>query len=504
MFLEHYGFREQPFGVTPDPSYLYFSEMHREALASLFYGIETGCGFLSLIAPPGTGKTTLLIHLLERLRKSAKTVFLFQTQCDSREFFRYLLTDLGVDASTENMAHMHESLNSVLLSNARSGKRFVLVIDEAQNLKRSVLETVRLLSDFETPGSKLMQIVLCGQPQLADKLSHPDLTQLRQRISIVSRLQPFAKPEVPQYISHRLKVAGYEGMGLFNADALSEITAHSDGIPRIINNICFNALTLGYAKGLEQIDGSTVSEVLADLDMDVLRSPSATASMAVQDFLSSSVSRDPRREVAQQEPYYSARNARTGGDAAADPQAQIKSVPVPSADGVNFPGMVSRNEACDFAAVGSTLEDKGSPAAQDHTVNQNTVRTIPPDRMVRQVPNRVNMPVEQTRTVTPEALHSAGLIWSEMHKPAGKHHQPPAREWFVQRPGPEPVPSQQAAGPEPVVGNGHRPRTNGNDVVPGEFCGLRIDKIRETIRSQVPPDDPVESETSAARRQVIA
>ena len=503
MFLEHYGLREQPFGVTPDPSYLYFSEMHKEALASLFYGIETGCGFLSLIAPPGTGKTTLLLHLLERLRKSAKTVFLFQTQCDSREFFRYLLTDLGVDASTENMAHMHESLNSVLLSNARSGKRFVLVIDEAQNLKRSVLETVRLLSDFETPGSKLMQIVLCGQPQLADKLSHPDLTQLRQRISIVSRLQPFAKPDVTQYISHRLKVAGYTGMGLFDADALSEITAHSDGIPRNINNICFNALTLGYAKGLEQIDGSTVSEVLADLDLDVLRSPSATTSMAAQDFLSSSVGLDPRREVAQQAPYYSGRTARTGGGATADPQAQIKSVPTLSADEVNFPKVVARSKACDLAAVGSTLEHEAAPTAQDHVVNPDTIRTLSADRMVRQVPNRANMPVEQTRTVTPEALHSAGLIWSEMHKPAGKH-QPPAREWFVQPPGPEPVPSPQATGPESSVSDGHRPRTNSNDVVEEKFCGLRIDKIRETIRGQVPPDDPAESETSAARRRVVA
>jgi general secretion pathway protein A len=503
MFLEHYGLREQPFGVTPDPSYLYFSEMHREALASLFYGIETGCGFLTLIAPPGTGKTTLLIHLLERLRKSAKTVFLFQTQCDSREFFRYLLTDLGVDASTENMAHMHESLNSVLLSNARAGKRFVLVIDEAQNLKRSVLETIRLLSDFETAGSKLMQIVLCGQPQLADKLSHPDLTQLRQRISILSRLQPFAKPEVPQYISHRLKVAGYAGMGLFDADALSKITAHSDGIPRIINNICFNALTLGYAKGLEQIDGSSVSEVLADLDMDALRSPGAATSMAAQDFLSSSVGLDRRREVAQQEPYYSARTARTAGGATADPPAQIKSVPVLSADEVNFPGVVSRNEACDLAAVGSTLENKGAPAAQNHAVNQDTLRTISPDRMVRQVPNPVNMPVEQTRTVSPEALHTAALIWSEMHKPAVKH-QPLAREWFVQPPGPEPVPNPQATGPEPLVGNGHRRRTNSSDVVHGEFCGLRIEKIRETIRGQVPPDDPAESESSTARRRVIA
>jgi general secretion pathway protein A len=503
MFLEHYGLREQPFGVTPDPGYLYFSEMHREALASLFYGIETGCGFLSLIAPPGTGKTTLLLHLLERLRKSAKTVFLFQTQCDSREFFRYLLTDLGVDASNQNMAHMHESLNSVLLNNARSGKRFVLVIDEAQNLKRSVLETVRLLSDFETPGSKLMQIVLCGQPQLADKLSHPDLKQLRQRISIVSRLQPFAKSEVTPYISHRLKVAGYTGLGLFDDDALSEITAHSDGIPRNINNICFNALTLGYAKRLEQIDGSTISEALADLDMDVLRSPSAATSMATQDFLSPPVALDPRRAVAQQEPYYSARTARTGRGATANPQPESKSVSALSTDEVNFPGVLSRAGAGDLGAVRSTLENKAALGAQDHAANQDTVRTLPPDRMVRQVPNGGNMPVEQTRTVAPEALHSAGLIWSEMHKPAGKY-QPPVREWFALPPAPKPVPNPPATGPEPSVSNCHRARPNSSDVLHEEFCGLRIDKFRETIRSQAPSDDSAESETSAATRRVDA
>jgi len=480
MFLEHYGLREQPFGVTPDPRYLYFSDMHREALASLFYGIETGCGFLSLIAPPGTGKTTLLLHLLERLRKSAKTVFLFQTQCDSREFFRYLLTDLGVDASTENMAHMHESLNSVLLSNARSGKRFVLVIDEAQNLKRSVLETVRLLSDFETPGSKLMQIVLCGQPQLADKLSHPDLTQLRQRISIVSRLQPFARPEVTEYINHRLKVAGYTGVGLFDGDAIREITVHSDGIPRKINNICFNALTLGYAKRLQQIDGSTVSEVLADLDMDILRSPSVAISMAAQDFLSSSVALDAKRVARQQESYYGARPAGNGSG-----------------------GVGSRSEACDLSRVAPTSENRAALAAQDHAVNRDTVRTFPPDRMVRQIPSGVNLPVEQTRTLTPAALHSAGLIWSEMHKPAGKA-QPAVREIFSESPAAKQISIPQETGPESLISNRQRSNMNTNEAVPGEFCGLRIDKIRETIRRQVPSDDPAESGTSAARRRVIA
>ena len=173
MFLEFYGLHEQPFGVTPDPRFLYISSTHREALSSLYYGLETSRGFLTLIAPPGMGKTTLLFHLLERLRSTAHTAFLFQTQCDSRELFRYLLSDLGIDAGDQNLARMHEKLNEVLINDARAGKRFILVIDEAQNLEDSVLETVRLLSDFETPQAKLMQIVLAGQPQLADKLISP-------------------------------------------------------------------------------------------------------------------------------------------------------------------------------------------------------------------------------------------------------------------------------------------------------------------------------------------
>ena len=195
MFLDFYKLREQPFGVTPDPRYLYLSSTHKEALASLYYGIEAGRGFLALIAKPGMGKTTLLFQLLERLEGSARTIFLFQTQCDLREFFRYLLADLGVDTSGLDLVQMHEKLNEILIREARAKRRFVLVIDEAQNLEDAVLESVRLLSDFETPSSKLMQIVLAGQPQLAEKLARPDLIQLRQRISIVSRLEPLT-PEI--------------------------------------------------------------------------------------------------------------------------------------------------------------------------------------------------------------------------------------------------------------------------------------------------------------------
>ncbi len=272
MFLEYYGLREQPFGVTPDPRYLYFSQTHREALGSLFYGIQSGCGFLTLIAPPGLGKTTLLAQLLERLRNTAQTAFLFHTQCDSREFLSQLLLDLGLHSEDQNLARMYEAIHSVLLRNARTGRRFVLVIDEAQNLADSVLETVRLLSDFETPQTKLMQIVLCGQPQLADRLAHPDLIQLRQRISIVTKLRPLNNLETLMYIEHRMVVAGHSGPSPFSYDAVNLITAHSAGIPRSINNVCFNALTLGYSKRQKQIDVSTVHEVLADLDLEALSS----------------------------------------------------------------------------------------------------------------------------------------------------------------------------------------------------------------------------------------
>src|SRR5207302_6274366 len=204
MFLEFYKLREQPFGVTPDPRFLYLGQTHREGLASLFYGIETGRGFLALVAEPGMGKTTLLFQLMERLRRSARTVLLSQTQCDSRELLRYLLGSLGLDHSGQDVVVMHEKLNESLAREMSAGRRFILIIDEAQNLDNSVLETVRLLSDFETPRAKMLQIILAGQPRLAQKLASPDLLQLRQRIAIFSRLDPFTPVEAARYINHRL------------------------------------------------------------------------------------------------------------------------------------------------------------------------------------------------------------------------------------------------------------------------------------------------------------
>ena len=247
MFLEFYGLREQPFGVTPDPRFLYLSPAHREALASLYYGIEAGRGFLALIAKPGMGKTTLLFQLLEKFRGNARTAFLFQTQCSSREFMRFLLAELGFESQEQDFVRMHEEFNKLLLQEARAGKRFIIVVDEAQNLDPSVLETVRLLSDFETPRAKLLQIILAGQPELADKLSSPKLSQLRQRISVLNGLPQLSAEETSKYIQHRLRTAGHSSAPLFSPAAIHAIAEFTEGIPRSINNFCFSALSLGCA-----------------------------------------------------------------------------------------------------------------------------------------------------------------------------------------------------------------------------------------------------------------
>jgi general secretion pathway protein A len=271
MLLDYYQLAEQPFGVTPDSRFLYLGPKHREALASLVYGTESNRGFLALIAKPGMGKTSLLYHYLSYLRDKARTAFVFRTDCDAREFIRHVLMDLGIDVKGMDLPDMHDALNRLLTEEMRAGRRFVLVIDEAQNLDESVLESVRLLSNFETPWMKLMQIVLAGQPQLADRLARPSMAQLRQRISMVIRIEPLNHEEVNAYIDHRLYIAGGENTPIFTAGARKLIAEHSEGIPRNINNLCFNAMSLGCALKRKTIDRDIINDVIADLDLDSLR-----------------------------------------------------------------------------------------------------------------------------------------------------------------------------------------------------------------------------------------
>jgi general secretion pathway protein A len=267
MFMDFYRLNEQPFGVTPDPRFLYFSAGHREALAALYYAIEERRGFSALVAPPGMGKTSLLFRLLESLQESAKTAFLFQAGDDSKDFLESLVRDLGVSASSDNLPALHDALNEMLVREMDANRRVVVVIDEAQNLSEEMLEEARLLSNFETPAAKMMHIVLAGQPGLEERLASPALTQLRQRVGAIAHLAPLDLGETIDYVERRLRAAGHDGPRLFTPGAFESIAALSEGIPRNINSICFQAMSLGCVYRKQLIDADIIAEVERDLEV---------------------------------------------------------------------------------------------------------------------------------------------------------------------------------------------------------------------------------------------
>lgn len=269
MVVDYYKLAEQPFGVTPDPRYLYMTATHREAMASILYGLMENRGFSALIAPPGMGKTTLLFELLNRCGQSMRTIFLFQFQPNPEVLLRNLLAELGILDEGKDFAGMQEKLNQTILQEAKQGKRIVVVVDEAQTFPEPVLETLRMLSNFETSRDKLLHIILSGQPQLAEMLFSSAIEQLRQRISIMAVLQPLNAKETRNYIEHRLRIAGYKSARpLFTTAAYELIAEYSGGIPRSINNYCFNAMSLGFATKQRVIGREIVGEVFRDLNLE--------------------------------------------------------------------------------------------------------------------------------------------------------------------------------------------------------------------------------------------
>lgn len=274
--LQHFGFHEDPFGISPDPRYMFPSQTHMDALASLESGFYNNRGFIAMIAPPGMGKTTLLYRFLEDTEGTARSVFLFDidADCKPRDFVGYILRDFGVTPA-KTSSEMHKQLGETLVRETEAGRKCVVVIDEAQNLSDAVLERVRLITNFETSQGKLLQMILSGQPQLTDKLMQPSLVQLRQRISTFCRLDLLTPTETIDYIDYRLKQANYSGDPLFTEDALSLIAATSNGTPRTINNLCYNSLALCCSAKAKQVDREMVAKIAANLELTPTRKESA-------------------------------------------------------------------------------------------------------------------------------------------------------------------------------------------------------------------------------------
>ena len=277
------------------------SRTHREALASLVNGIECGFGFQVLVAQPGMGKTTLLFDLLERFH-SSRTAFLFQQQHDSREFLQSLLIELKSDAGETSHARLYSQLNQLLSEAAVTRERVIVVVDEAQNLDDSVLETLRQLSNFETARSKLLQIVLAGQPQLAKRLAQPQQEQLRQRVSTLARLSPLGLDETRIYLNHRLNIAGYRGPEFFSNPALQLIWSVSHGIPRNVNTLCFNSMLTAFAQGSKRVDELAIKEAAQDLDLEFVLADMAGAHPGSDSFESENGGTTLRIELRAEKP----------------------------------------------------------------------------------------------------------------------------------------------------------------------------------------------------------
>lgn len=266
MYLEYYGLKEPPFNITPNPRFLFFSAKHREAFNHLLYGIRERKGFVQLTGEVGAGKTTLCRALLEQLGGQFSTALILNPVMDADQLMKGIAMELGLQVKGLDRLETVAEINRFLLQQVERGKDTVLIIDEAQDLTRELLEQVRLLSNLETDERKLLQIVLLGQPELRDRLNEHSLRQLRQRITIRYHLHPLRLGEIHQYIQHRLQVSGANGAPYFTGPAVWRIYRYSGGIPRLINAVCDKCLLAGYVRQREKIDFRMVGTAVRELE----------------------------------------------------------------------------------------------------------------------------------------------------------------------------------------------------------------------------------------------
>lgn len=266
MYEQFFGLKEKPFNVTADPAFLFFSRRHKEAFSHLIYGIKERKGFLEITGEIGAGKTTLCKALLNSLDKKTKSALILNPDLSKFQLLKAILQDLGIAIEKNSIGSLVNKLNEFLIQQLSEENNIILIIDEAQNLKSSLLEQIRLLSNLETEKEKLLQIILVGQPELREKLKSPKLTQLRQRVSVRYHILPLDRDEIDKYIRHRLSVAGSDNCVDFNDGAIEEIYQYSQGIPRLINILCDKALLAAFARETKSITRKVVKECIEELE----------------------------------------------------------------------------------------------------------------------------------------------------------------------------------------------------------------------------------------------
>jgi general secretion pathway protein A len=269
MYNAFFGLKENPFNLSPDPSFLYRSVQHEEALANLIYGVQSRKGFIVLSGEVGTGKSTMLECLRGFLSaQRVEFAYVFNSRLTVDQFFEMVAYDLSLDCDRTSKTEVLFALNEFLMHRNQSGMTTALIIDEAQNLEWEVLEEIRLLGNLENPRGKMLQIVLAGQPELDRRLDAPDYRQLKQRIALRCTLHPLQENETIEYIISRLAKAGMKDQTVFSPELLSEIHYRTQGIPRVINAICDNLLLTAFASETKVATLEFLDEVTADLRLE--------------------------------------------------------------------------------------------------------------------------------------------------------------------------------------------------------------------------------------------
>lgn len=268
--MEYYKLNEQPFDITPNPRFLFYSGKHQEAFNHLLYGIRERKGFVQLTGEIGAGKTTLCRALLEQLGENYSTAVILNPALNPDQLVKAIAMEFGLEVKGADRLEIVAILNDFFIRQLAEGRETVLIVDDAQALTNELLEQVRLLSNLETDDRKLLQIILMGQPELRDRLNDPALRQLRQRITVRYHLDPLRRAEVAQYVQHRLRVSGAQGGPYFTWGALWRIYNYSGGIPRLVNAVCDKALLAGFVEQSERINHRLAGRAIRELEGNII------------------------------------------------------------------------------------------------------------------------------------------------------------------------------------------------------------------------------------------